>query len=126
MKRSQVNRSDRLGEEIRSRIAEIIPSLKDPRVTGLISITRVDVSGDCRYATVFVSLLGDKSELAQVVKGLRSSAGYVRHELALALQLRYTPELRFEPDAGIVQARETLDKIKDIKYSEQEASSEQL
>lgn len=124
MKKSQVNRSDRLGEEIRTRISEIIPELKDPRITGLISITRVDVSGDCRCATVFISLLGDRKELGQVVQGFRSSAGFIRRELAGAMQLRYTPELRFEPDAGIVQARETLDKMKEIKYSEQNEGDE--
>jgi ribosome-binding factor A len=120
----QVNRSDRLSEEIRSEISDIIPTLKDPRVKGIVSITRVSASRDCRHAKVFVSVLGSESELSEVVRGLKSSAGYIRRELAARMSLRYTPELSFEADAGIVRARRTLDVLKDLVDSDKSDKEE--
>ena len=119
----QVNRSDRVAEEIRNEISGIIPNLKDPRVKGIVSITRVDVSKDCRYAKVFVSVLGNEEELSDVIKGLKSSAGYIRRELAGRMSLRYTPEITFEADTGIVRARRTLDVLESISHSEKEESN---
>ena len=72
----------------------------DPRVQGLISITRVDTTTDLRYCRVYVSAL-DQSDIKEVVKGLKSAAGYLRRELGHALTLRYTPELQFLADDSI-------------------------
>ena len=71
--------------------------MKDPRVHGLISITRVDTTTDLRYCRVYVSVL-DHSDVKEVVKGLKSAAGYLRRELGWVLTLRYTPELQFIED----------------------------
>ena len=74
--------------------------MKDPRVHGLISITRVDTTTDLRYCRVYVSVL-DHSDVKEVVKGLKSAAGYLRRELGRVLTLRYTPELQFIEDDSI-------------------------
>ena len=68
--------------------------MKDPRVHGLVSITAVNTTPDLRYAKIYVSVL-DKSDVNEVVKGLKSAGGYLRRELGRALSLRYTPELVF-------------------------------
>ena len=88
------NRIGRINDEIQRELAEQIRYLKDPRVSqvGMVSIIRVDTTGDLRYARVYVSVL-DKSQEKDVLKGLKSASGFLRRELGRSLQLRYTPEL---------------------------------
>ena len=84
----------RINDDIKRELAQLIPNLKDPRVRGLISITRVDTTPDLRYCKVYVSAL-DKGDGKDMVKGLKSASGYLRRELAKRMTLRYTPELIF-------------------------------
>ena len=108
------NRIGRINEEIQRELAEQIRFLKDPRVSqvGMVSITRVDTTGDLRYARVYVSVL-DKNQEKDVLKGLKSAAGYLRRELGRALQLRYTPELQFIGDDSISQGAHILEVLRD-------------
>ena len=94
------NRINRINEDIQRELAALLRTVKDPRVQGLISITRVDTTTDLRYCRVYVSAL-DQSDIKEVVKGLKSAAGYLRRELGRTLQLRYTPELQFLADDSI-------------------------
>ena len=94
------NRINRINEDIQRELARLIRTVKDPRVHGLISITRVDTTTDLRYCRVYVSVL-DHSDVKEVVKGLKSAAGYLRRELGRVLTLRYTPELQFIEDDSI-------------------------
>ena len=94
------NRIGRINEEIQRELAALIRTVKDPRVHGLVSVTAVDTTPDLRYAKIYVSVL-DKSDVKEVVKGLKSAGGYLRRELGRALQLRYTPELQFVEDVSI-------------------------
>ena len=105
------NRIGRINEEIQRELASLIPNVKDPRVSGLISVTAVDTTPDLRYAKIYISLL-DKSDCAQVLKGLKSASGYLRRELGRALQLRYTPELTFVRDDSIDQGAHILDMLR--------------
>ena len=108
------NRIGRINEEIQRELAEQIRFLKDPRVSqvGMVSIIRVDTTGDLRYARVWVSVL-DKNQEKDVLKGLRSASGYLRRELGRALQLRYTPELQFIADDSISQGAHILEVLRD-------------
>lgn len=114
------NRIGRINEEIQRELSSLIRNLKDPRVHGMISITAVDTAADLRYAKVFVSVL-DKSDVAEVVKGLKSAGGYLRRELGRSIQLRYTPELTFVADdsiaegARILEIIEKMDRKKDLE-----------
>ena len=74
------NRIGRINEEIQRELSALIRTVKDPRVKGLISITAVDTTPDLKYAKVYVSVL-DKGDVHEVVKGLKSAAGYLRREL---------------------------------------------
>ena len=105
------NRLGRINEEIQRELASLIPNVKDPRVSGLISVTAVDTTPDLRYAKIYISVL-DKSDCAQVLKGLKSASGYLRRELGHALQLRYTPELTFVRDDSIDQGAHILDMLR--------------
>ncbi len=76
------NRIGRINEEIQRELADQLRHLKDPRVSqvGMVSITRVDTTSDLRYARVYVSTL-DKTQEKEVLKGLKSAAGFLRREL---------------------------------------------
>lgn len=106
------NRIGRINEEIQRELSALIRSVKDPRVTGMVSVTAVETTPDLRYARVFISVL-DKSDCTQVLKGLKSASGWLRRELGRALQLRYTPELQFERDDSIDKGAHILDMLRD-------------
>ena len=96
------NRIARINEEIQRELVTLLRSVKDPRVHGMVSITAVDTTGDMRYAKVYISVL-ETEDAKEVLKGLRSAAGFLRRELSSALTLRYVPELIFEQDNSIRQ-----------------------
>ena len=106
------NRIGRINEEIQRELAALVPHVKDPRVTGMISVTAVETTPDLRYAKVYVSML-DKSSAKEVVRGLKSAAGYLRRELGRALSLRYTPELVFVEDDSIDKGAHILEMLRD-------------
>ena len=107
------NRIGRINEEIQRELADQLRRLKDPRVSsGMVSIIRVDTTGDLRYARVYVSAL-DKSREKEVLKGLKSASGFLRRELGRALQLRYTPELQFIADDAIQHGAHILEVLRD-------------
>ena len=105
------NRIGRINEEIQRELASLIPNVKDPRVTGMISVTAVETTPDLRFAKVYVSML-DKSSAKEVVKGLKSAAGYLRREIGRSLNLRYTPELMFEEDHSIDHGAHILEMLR--------------
>ena len=107
------NRIGRINEEIQRELADQLRHLKDPRVSsGMVSVTRVDTTGDLRSARVYVSAL-DKSQEQEILKGLTSASGFLRRELGRALQLRYTPELQFIADDSIQYGAHILQVLRD-------------
>ena len=117
-----LHRQEKLGELITQEISDLLRTrLKDPRI-GFASITRVEVSGDLRHAKVFVSVMGTAEEQAATMKGLRHATGFLRHELASRLTLRYMPELVFKLDTSIAQGAHVLDLIRKLEQEEQQVS----
>ena len=119
-------RPDRVAEAIREEVARFLAEgVKDPRVTGLVTVTGVDVTRDLRHARVFVSILGTDAEKAQTQEGLRSLAGHLRSRLGKSLRLRVAPELEFVMDASIAHAariESLLAQIKDGRLDPPDAS----
>ena len=113
------NRISRINEEIQRELSEQFRRLKDPRVsqTGMVSITRVDTTGDLRYARIYISAL-DKSQEKEVLKGLKS-AGFLRRELGRSLQLRYTPELQFVADDSIQHGAHILEVLRQVEQQDE-------
>lgn len=93
-------RQGRINDELQREVAVILREVKDPRVSGaFISVTGADVTPDLKYAKIYYSLLnGDKKE---VKRGLQSSAGFIRGQIAKRMNLRITPELQFIEDTSI-------------------------
>ena len=114
------NRIDRINEEIQRELSALIRRLKDPRVSqsGMVSIIRVDTTGDLRYSRIYVSAL-NKSLEKDVLKGLKSASGFLRRELGHALQLRYTPELQFIADDSIQQGAHILEVLRQVERADE-------
>ena len=115
------NRIGRTNDDIQRVLSTLLRSVKDPRVNqGMLSITRVDVTGDLRYAKVYISALGDVDE-KELKKGLKSASGWLRRELGSSLSLRYTPELIFEIDHSIERGAEISRRISELGIGEENA-----
>lgn len=94
------HRTERLADQIRAEIAQMIrEELNDPRI-GFATITRVDLTADLQHARVRVSVLGGEPAAQATLEGMVSAAGYVRRELGRRLRLRRTPEVEFLLDHG--------------------------
>src|SRR3989304_5823593 len=94
-------RSEKVADLIQKEVSQmLVKSIKDPRI-GFVTITRVNVSEDCRLAKVYFSVAGTLGERENSVKGLDSAKGYVRKELGRRIRLRYTPEIIFQFDPSI-------------------------
>ncbi|MBO5415819.1 MAG: 30S ribosome-binding factor RbfA [Clostridia bacterium] len=111
------HRQGRINDEMQKELAEILREVKDPRVSGaFISITGVEATPDLKYAKVYYSVLtGDKKDIA---KGLKSSAGFIRGQLARRMNLRMTPELSFYEDNSIAYGAHISKILSDIEISE--------
>ncbi|AZV42317.1 MULTISPECIES: 30S ribosome-binding factor RbfA [Peribacillus] len=94
-------RSNRIGEQMKKELSDIIGrKLKDPRV-GFVTVTDVAVTGDLQQATVYISVLGDAKQREDTLKGLEKAKGFMRSEVGQRIRLRKTPELFFEFDESI-------------------------
>ena len=108
------HRQEKLGELIAVELSELLRTrVKDPRV-GFVSITHVEVSGDYRHAKVYASVMGNKEEQTGTMRALQHATGFLRHELAIRLDLRYTPEIVFKLDHSIEEGARILDLIKQV------------
>ena len=115
-------RTERLAEEIREEVAQLIGGeLKDPRI-GFVTVTRVELAADLRNARVLVGILGSPAEREKTLAGLKHSAGFMRRSLGQRLRLRYVPELSFRYDEGLEHADRVARILDEIHQSEAEAS----
>ena len=113
------NRIGRTNDDIQRVLSTLLRSVKDPRVNqGMLSVTRVDATGDLRYAKVYISVLGQYDE-KELKKGLKSASGWLRKELGSSLNLRYTPELLFEIDHSIEHGAEINRLISGLNIREE-------
>lgn len=94
-------RIDRISEEVRREVDAIIrEDLNDPRVDGTFSVTRADVTGDLRFAKIYVSVLEDDKRDG-LMEALKNAKGYIRRALGKRMIIRYSPELIFVSDKNI-------------------------
>ena len=113
-------RLGRVNEELMKAISHIITyELKNPDVTRIISVTRVKVTPDLKYAKVYVSLLNSKS-VEKTMQGLKESAGFMRSQVAKKVNLRITPELVFEYDDSIEHGEKIDNILKQISMQDKE------
>ena len=116
------NRKGRINEELQRELSSLIRTLKDPRVQqSMVSVTKVEATGDLRYAKVYISVL-DKDKSKETLKGLKSAGGFLRREIGSRLQLRYTPELVFEEDDSIAYGAKMFDLLRSLDIKEDDGN----
>ena len=108
------HRMGRTTEDIRRELTAIFRELKDPRVQGLISIVRVDVSSDLSYCTVYISAMEGMEHAKQATQGLKSASGYIRRELGQRIKLRRSPQIQFIADDSIEHSAHINQIIHDL------------
>ena len=116
-------RRGRINDEMQKELATVLREVKDPRISeAFISITAVDVTPDLKYAKVYYSaMMGDPKEVA---KGLKSSAGFLRRQLAQRMNLRMTPELTFYADHSIEHGAHISKLLNSIEFAPEENAEE--
>jgi ribosome-binding factor A len=112
-------RRDRINDEMRREMMDILRKVKDPRVQdAFVSVTAVDCTADLKYAKIYYSALrGDEKKLA---KGLKAATGFIRRELAAGLNLRITPELTFVRDSSITYGAHISSILNTLDISDEE------
>ncbi len=96
------SRPARVAEEFRHELVAVLArGLKDPRVTGFITVTGAKMSPDLKEITVYVSIHANEAERERTLEGLRAAATYLKGEVSRSLKLRYTPHLRFVYDPSV-------------------------
>jgi ribosome-binding factor A len=115
----------RVTSDIKMALADILREVKDPRVSKLLSIVKLDVSGDMSYAKVYVSAIEGKEKTEESVKALKNAAGYIRRELGSRLKLRKVPELRFVADDSIEVSANISRVISGFDKKESEDSADE-
>lgn len=106
---------DRVSSDIKNALSLLLRDVKDPRVSRMLSIVKLDVSGDMSYAGIYVSAIEGKEVTEESVKALnKSAAGFLRRELGRSLKLRKVPELRFIADDSIIESARISKIIEDF------------
>lgn len=103
-------RTERINELMRAEISDLLlREVKDPRLSGLVTITEVDVSPDLWRAKVYVSVLGTDEDKSSTFRGLEAASRFLQRELRKRLSIRRTPELEFIPDDSIERGARILE-----------------
>lgn len=113
-------KNSRMSEDIHRELTDIFRQVKDPRVSNMLSVVRVELAGDGSHCKVYVSSLLGMEDTKQSVKGLKSAAGFIRRELFARLKMRKSPELTFIADDSIARGAEITQKLEKITSSEGE------
>jgi ribosome-binding factor A len=112
-------RDKRAGSLLHQEISQLIlKEIKDPRITGFVTVTDVVMSKDLKIATVYVSILGDEKSHQSTFKGLVSSIGFIKRRLGQLLSLKYMPDIRFKEDTSIERGANLYNKISQISKDE--------
>lgn len=107
-------RANRIGEQMKKELGEIITrKLKDPRV-GFVTVTDVEVTGDLQQAKIFISVLGDEKQKHETLVGLAKAKGFIRSEIGQRIRLRKTPELIFEFDEALEYGNKIEGILRDL------------
>ncbi len=112
-------RTERVNELVREEISDLLQrEIKDPRFTGLVSVTDVSVSPDLRHARVFVSIMGSEEERRETFRALTAASHFIRKELGKRMTTRHTPELDFRLDDSLERGAHLADLMRQIHQAE--------
>ena len=118
-------RTERINHLLREEISQLLHrQVKDPRLGGLITVTRVCTSSDLQHAKVYISVMGDDMERHEALATLSSAAGFFHRELKGRLAMRHVPELSFHDDATVELGAQVLELIELTKTNSNECPGE--
>ena len=120
MSKPSYPRSRRLNAIVQEVLAEEVERLTDPRLA-MVTVTGVSVAPDMRHATVFFSTL-DLADLPQAQAGLKAAAPRLRSAIGREVRIKFTPELQFVPDQGVVQGERIDALLRELATEEQDAT----
>ncbi len=110
------DRTLRISEEIKKLVSQLIQfEIKDPRISELTSITRVETTNDLRFVNIYISVLGQSEQATETVAALNRAKGFVRKAIGKDIQLRYTPEPIFKLDQSIEHSVRMSRLIEEVK-----------
>lgn len=113
-------RLNRINEELKKELSQIINyELKNPNITGMLSVTKVKITPDFKYAKVYISILNSKN-IEKTMLGLKESSGFIRSKIAKTVNLRITPELTFEIDDSLEYGARIDSILKDLNLDKKE------
>ena len=116
-----VQRTDRLNSLLKEVISEVIrKDVRNPHVTELVTVTRVQISKDLHYAKVFISVIGSEQDKIETIEALNSAAGFIAVNSSHKVVMRYFPELKFRLDDSVdkhMRIEELLNKISEERES---------
>jgi ribosome-binding factor A len=116
-------RRQQVADLIRDEVSEILATeMKDPRL-GLVSITRVEMSPDLRYATIHTSVYGDEDEQQETLQALSGASGFIRRLIAPRLRIRHIPAIRFRLDHSMEHAEQITRTLNELHESDEEPAS---
>ncbi|SDH47536.1 MULTISPECIES: 30S ribosome-binding factor RbfA [Pseudobutyrivibrio] len=108
-------KNTRINEEVMRELSNIIRlEVKDPRISPVTSVVSVEVAPDLKTCKAYISVLGDDEAVKKTIEGLKSSAGFIRRELAHRINLRNTPEITFVSDQSIAYAAKMSKLIDEV------------
>ncbi|WP_291632612.1 30S ribosome-binding factor RbfA [Clostridium sp.] len=118
-------RNDRINEEIKKDVSNTIQNkIKDPRLSAMVSVTKVDTTKDLSYTKIYVSIFGDKNAKKETLQALKSSTSLIRKEIGSHVKLRHVPQVIIEIDETIERAIHLENIFHQIK--EKEKNGEEL
>ena len=121
---SSYQRIDRISEEFRRELDAVIrQELNDPRIDGTWSLTRVEVTGDLKFAKVYVSVLEDDRR-EPLLEALKNARGYLRRVMGKKMIIRSSPELIFISDRNIAYGAHIAKVLSEVSLGREEEQNE--
>jgi ribosome-binding factor A len=116
---STTNRPVRVAHEFQRELSALLArGLKDPRITGFITVTGAKMSPDLKEVVAYVSIHGDEPVRQQTLLGLIAAAGYLQREVSRAIRLRWVPHLRFVYDESVQEGDKIERLLREVKAKE--------
>lgn len=113
-------RLDKMNELVKRELSDLIlKDLKDPRIKGLITVTKVEIAPDLKTAKIFISIFGvNEEDKKKAFIGLNNSSSFLKYKLMKNLELKYTPELFFKEDDSLEKGFYIIEKLNKLNNAE--------
>lgn len=111
-----IKRTDRLNSLLKEVLSQVIrEEVRNPHISSLVTVTRVEITTDLHYAKVFVSVIGSEQEKQAAIAGLQSAAGFIAVQAAKKVVMRYFPDLTFRLDDSVEKYAKIEQKLQEIQ-----------